>query len=141
MFPCELVTLNQPLCNLMPLAWKPHWRLKSPRPVKSVQQELTESELGKWVCYSPWLGLQFFAVLPVFQPSPDSGNSRDLMGIHGNLGNSRDHLLELGIPRPQYGSTAYCCSAALLGLTKIRQQFDLNTPQIRRNSPVINIQK
>jgi len=34
----------------------------------------------KWVCYSPWLGLQFFAVLPVFQPSPDSGNSRESNG-------------------------------------------------------------
>jgi len=47
--------------------------------------------LGKieWVCYSPWLGLQFFAVLPVFQSSPDSGNSR-----------SSGHLLELGIPLP-----------------------------------------
>jgi len=54
--------------------------------VKSIQQELTESELGKvkGVCYSPWLGLQFFAVLPVFQPSPYSGNSRE------SNGNSRE---------------------------------------------------
>ena len=88
MRPCELVSLQQPLCNWVPLAWKPHWRLKSPRQVKSIQKELTESELGKvkWVCYSPWLGLQFFAVLPVFQPSPDSGNSRE------SNGNSRESV-------------------------------------------------
>jgi len=84
--PCEFVSLHQPLYNWVPLAWKPHWRLKSPRAVKSIQQGLTESELGKvkWVCYSPWLGLQFSAVLPVFQPSPDSGNSRE------SNGNSRE---------------------------------------------------
>jgi len=28
----------------------------------------------------PGLGLQFFAVLPVLQPSPDSGNSRESNG-------------------------------------------------------------
>ena len=45
--PCDLISLHRPLYNWLLLAWKPHWRLKSPRPVKSIQHNLTESELGK----------------------------------------------------------------------------------------------
>jgi len=50
---------------------------------------------------------------PPAQPSPDSGNSRESMGIPGNLGNSRYHFPELGIPLPyrctavQYSSTVH----------------------------------
>jgi len=40
---------------------------------------------------------QDFVVLPVFQPSPYSGNSRESMGIPGNMGNSRGQFLELEI--------------------------------------------
>ena len=52
-------------------------------------------------CYSSWLVLQFFDFLLDSQHSPDSGNSWESMGIPGNLGNSRGHFLELGIPLPQ----------------------------------------
>ena len=47
--------------------------------MKSIPLVLVELELAKvkWNSYASWLGLQFSVVLPVLQPSLDSGNSRE----------------------------------------------------------------
>ena len=100
--PCDFISLHRPLYNWVPLAWKPHWRLKSPRPVKSIQHEPTESELVtvKWVCFSPGSGSSSSLFFQSSSPALIPGIPGNLMGIPGNLGNSRSHLLELGIPLP-----------------------------------------
>ena len=70
--------------------------------MKSIQQELTESELGRLNGFAIPRGSGSSSSL-FFQSSSPAlipGIPGNLMGIPGNLGNSRGHLLELGIPLP-----------------------------------------